>query len=86
MVAQAAKPKLGISGAQCRGARAMLEMNQSDLAAAAQISRQTIVEFERGARILRPASLAALQTAFESAGVTFTHGREPGVKLKRSTK
>lgn len=60
----------------------MLGISQSDLAAAAQISRQTIVEFERCARIPRPASLAALEAAFDASGIIFTHGREPGVKVK----
>ncbi len=61
----------------------MLGISQTDLAAAANVSRQTIVDFERGARMPYPNNLAAIRAALEAAGVEFTDGDEPGVKLKR---
>ena len=72
-----------MTAAQCRGARAMLGWSRERLAEAAMISVRTIVDFERDAREPRHATLDVLQRAFEAAGVEFTNGGEPGVKLKR---
>lgn len=58
-------------------------MNQSDLAAAASISRNVIVDFEKGRRVPTRNNLAAIQHALEAAGVTFTNGDAPGVRLKK---
>lgn len=62
----------------------MLGISQTDLAAAANVSRQTIVDFERGARMPYPNNLAAIRTALEAAGVEFTNGDQPGVKLRKA--
>ncbi len=72
-----------ISAAQCRGARAMLSLNQGELAERAQVARQTVVDFERGARTPYANNLLAIRTALEQAGVVFTNGDEPGVKLRK---
>lgn len=72
-----------ISPAQCRGARAMLSWSQSQLAEAAKVSRPTVVDFERGARNPYPNNLAAIRAALEAAGVEFTDGDAPGVRLRR---
>lgn len=73
-----------LSAAQCRGARAMLGISQTDLAEAASVSRQTIVDFERGARTPYTNNLAAIRKALEAAGVEFIpqNGGGPGVRLK----
>ena len=73
----------GITAAQCRGARAMLSLTQTELASRAQVARQTVVDFERGARTPYPNNLAAIRAALEAAGVVFTNGDEPGVKLRK---
>jgi DNA-binding XRE family transcriptional regulator len=65
---------------QCRGARGMLGMSQADLADIADLGKQTIVDFERGARIPHPKNLDAIQMALEAAGVEFLP--DNGVKLK----
>jgi DNA-binding XRE family transcriptional regulator len=73
-----------LTAAQCRGARAMLEWNQAQLAEAASVARQTVVDFERGARTPYPNNLAAIRTALEAAGVEFIaeNGGGAGVLLK----
>ncbi len=72
-----------ISATQCRGARAMVGLSQTQLAEAAAVSRQTLVDFERGARTPYPNNLAAIRSALESAGVEFIeqNGGGPGVRL-----
>lgn len=72
-----------ISSAQCRAARALLDMDQATLAEAATLSRSVLVDFENGHRIPNRNNLAAIQRALEAAGVVFTHGDEPGVRLKK---
>ncbi|NIA69645.1 helix-turn-helix transcriptional regulator [Pelagibius litoralis] len=74
-----------ITPTQCKAARALAEMKQVDLAEAAGISNQTIVDFERGARQPHRNNLAALQSALEVAGVVFIEADESGgvgVRLK----
>ena len=61
-----------ISPAQCRGARGMLGWSQAELAAAAQVSRPTIVDFERGVRVPHAGNLASIIAALEQAGIEFT--------------
>jgi transcriptional regulator with XRE-family HTH domain len=60
-------------------------MSREELAAAANVSARTIGDFESRARRPIPATLAAIQTALESAGVIFTpeNGDGPGVKLRK---
>jgi transcriptional regulator with XRE-family HTH domain len=71
-----------MTSAQCRGARAMLGWSREQLAGASKVALRTIVDFEREAREARHATLAAIQRALESAGVEFTNGGQPGVRMK----
>lgn len=68
--------------AQCRMARAGIGWGVRDLSAAAQVAMGTLVDFETGKRTPQPRTLAAIRSALEAAGVTFTNGVEPGVKLR----
>jgi transcriptional regulator with XRE-family HTH domain len=63
----------------------MLAWSQTALASAAQVSRATLVDFERGARLPHPNNLAAIRSALESAGVEFIeeNGAGPGVRLRK---
>ena len=74
-----------ITSEQSRAARGLLDWSQERLALEAQISRQTIVDFERGVRRPVERSLIALQQAFETARVEFIPpgrcGLGPGVRL-----
>ncbi len=73
-----------ISAAQCKGARAMLGWSQDDLAKAAKVAKQTLADFERGARSPYERTLADILRALESAGVEFIeeNGGGPGVRLR----
>lgn len=66
-----------ITPGQCRAARALLYWTQPDLAEATGITRETIANFERGARTPRAGNLAAIQTALEAAGITFLNDENP---------
>jgi predicted nucleotidyltransferase/DNA-binding XRE family transcriptional regulator len=55
----------------CRAGRALVNIDQGELARRAGIARPTIADFERGARRPRIATLRALRSALERAGVAF---------------
>ena len=73
-----------ISPEQCRAARAILNLTQTELAQAAGLGRSTVADHERADRTPSPASLAALRNAFETAGVAFIDRNDggPGVRLQ----
>ena len=65
-------------------ARAALQLGVRELAKAAACSPTTVADFEGGKRVPHPRTLAAIRTALEAAGVVFTNGDEPGVKLRKA--
>ena len=67
---------------QCRMARAALGLGVRELATAAKVSIDTVVRFERGDE-LKARTIEALQRTLEVAGVEFTNGDQPGVRLSR---
>ena len=68
---------------QCRMARAALGLGVRELAAAAKVSIDTIARFERGDE-LKERTIDAIQRALEAAGVEFTNGDQPGVRLTKA--
>ena len=68
---------------QCRMARAALGLGVRELAAAAKVSVDTVARFERGDE-LKERTIDALQRALEAAGVEFTNGDQPGVRLTKA--
>jgi transcriptional regulator with XRE-family HTH domain len=76
-----------ITPAQCRAARALLDWSQQQLADASKAGNATIRNFESGKSSPVNATMEVLQRAFEQAGVEFTNGGQPGVRMKaaRST-
>ena len=68
---------------QCRMARAALGLGVRELAAVAKVSTDTVARFERGDE-LKERTIDALQRALEAAGVEFTNGDQPGVRLARA--
>lgn len=74
-----------ISAVQVRMARVALGWGVRDLAAAAQISGDTLNRLERG-DVIRTRTLAAVRHALEAAGIVFIaeNGGGPGVRLRRS--
>jgi hypothetical protein len=69
---------------QCRMARAALNIGVRELAAAAVVSTNTITRLERG-ETLYPRTVAAVRAVLEAAGVEFTNGDAPGVRMNRKT-
>jgi len=60
----------------------MLNLTQAELAARAGISTTGLNNIERGVSDPKASTLSAIQRVLEEAGVEFTNGTEPGVKLK----
>lgn len=55
----------------CRTARAALGLNQRALAREANVSTQTLADFERGARTPHPNNIASIERVFEKNGIKF---------------
>ncbi|WEO75055.1 helix-turn-helix transcriptional regulator [Agrobacterium vitis] len=69
---------------QCRGARAMLGWSQAELAKAANVSRQTIADFERGAHMPISNNLTSIISAFQTVGIEFFNDEGVGIYFKKS--
>lgn len=71
--------------AQCRMARAALQLGVRELADAAMVSTNTITRFEKG-EDLKERTIIAIRAALEAAGVQFLSDGEtatgPGVALR----
>jgi len=74
-----------ITASQCRGARALVDMTQPQLAEAAGLGLSTIVDFERERRRISEEALNTIRSALERAGVEFIdeNGGGPGVRLRK---
>ena len=66
---EVAGPQPNLSIAQCRGARAMIGWSQDELAREANVARQTIADFERGARTPIANNLISIARALERGGI-----------------
>jgi transcriptional regulator with XRE-family HTH domain len=71
-----------MNAAQCRMARAALKLGVRDLAQMAKVSPATIVRFEASGAGVLERTVDAIQQALERAGVDFTDGDRPGVRLR----
>jgi len=73
-----------ITADQCRGARALLNMTQPQLASASALGLSTVVDFERSRRPVSSDAIRALRKALERAGIEFIdeNGGGPGVRLR----
>jgi DNA-binding transcriptional regulator YiaG len=71
--------------AQCRAARALLDMTQSQLAKAAELGLSTVVDFERERRLVSDEATKTMRSALERFGVEFIdeNGGGPGVRLRK---
>ena len=70
-----------ISGKQIAAARALLGISQNELAVAADVNANTIMRFETGQNVPRPATIRALRTELERRGIEFLNGGDPGVRF-----
>jgi transcriptional regulator with XRE-family HTH domain len=69
-----------INAKQCRMARAALQISVRELASMAKVATDTVSRLEAGKR-LKPRTVEAIQHALEKAGVEFTNGDKPGVRM-----
>ena len=76
-----------ITPAQCRAARALLEITQTELADTAKLGLSTVVDFEKKRREVSLLSIKAIRDALTNAGVEFMdeNGGGPGVRLRKRT-
>jgi transcriptional regulator with XRE-family HTH domain len=74
-----------ISAGQCRSARGLLEMTQSQLAQKAELGLSTVVDFEKQRRQVSEETVSTLRAALERAGIEFIdeNGGGAGVRLKK---
>ena len=70
-----------------RAARALLRWEQRSLADASSVSLPTIKRLESRPGILAAhgSTVTALKRALEGAGVEFTNGDQPGVRLRKTS-
>jgi transcriptional regulator with XRE-family HTH domain len=73
-----------VTSAQLRGARALLNWTVRDLADKAGVHRNTITRAETDATSHGHA-VSQVVVTLESAGVEFTNGDAPGVRLRRQS-
>ena len=71
-----------ITGAQVKAARALLNWSRVKSASKCEMPFIRILEFETGTRNPSGALADRLRRALESAGVEFTNGGQPGVRMK----
>ena len=74
-----------ITGEQIRAARKLLGWSRDRLAPRGGLPLNRLGAYELGRRILPLEEVEALKEALEEAGIEFTNGDEPGVKLRRSS-
>jgi transcriptional regulator with XRE-family HTH domain len=72
-----------VTSAQIRMARAALNWTVRDLAEATGLHRNTINNIEVGRYAGDPESLSVIETVLTRAGVEFTNGNRPGVRLRK---
>jgi transcriptional regulator with XRE-family HTH domain len=58
--------------AQCRAARALLNLTQSQLAEAASVGLSTVVDFEKERREVSDIAVDKIRLALERAGIEFS--------------
>jgi hypothetical protein len=78
------RPENEITGAQIRAARELLGWARDRLCPRAGLSATLLGKIEDGLRTPTNEQRLGIQGALEAAGVEFTNGDEPGVKLRRS--
>jgi transcriptional regulator with XRE-family HTH domain len=74
---------VNITGAQAKAARLLLGWSQPIMASHVHVTSTTISNFENRKLGLSAATVAEIRYVLEKAGIEFTNGGEPGVKLRR---
>ncbi|MFT8418319.1 MAG: helix-turn-helix transcriptional regulator [Acetobacter sp.] len=70
-----------IKSSQIRAARGLLNWTRDQLVTASGVPKSTLVRVETEATTPRQSTLCAIRAALEAAGVEFTDGDAPGVRL-----
>jgi len=60
-----------------------LDRTQPELAKAAGFGVSTVIDFERERRKVSNGAVVAMRKALEMAGVQFTNGKQPGVRMRK---
>jgi transcriptional regulator with XRE-family HTH domain len=71
-----------ITPAQCRAARALVDISQPQLAQLARVSESTVRNFESGRSAPLTNNLRAICEALETKGVEFINEGRPGVRVR----
>jgi ribosome-binding protein aMBF1 (putative translation factor) len=72
---------------QIKAARALLEWSQEDLAERSGLSAITVKRLEGQGKIaVSDEARIKMETTLEAAGIEFTNGRKPGVRLNKRGK
>jgi transcriptional regulator with XRE-family HTH domain len=71
-----------VTSAQLRAARGLVNWSVRELSAQSGIHRNTITNFETRSSGGNAQTLQKLRAALEAAGVEFTNGGQPGVRLR----
>jgi ribosome-binding protein aMBF1 (putative translation factor) len=72
-----------LTAAQCRAARGLIGWSQQQLATASKVAKPTIANFEVGKSTPYERTAKDLVAALEAAGVEFTNGGQPGVRMRK---
>jgi transcriptional regulator with XRE-family HTH domain len=75
-----------VTSAQVRMARAALNWTVRDLAEATGLHRNTINNLEVGRYAGDPETLAIIEKVLTRAGIEFTNGDQPGVRLRKASR
>jgi hypothetical protein len=85
MGTDASDPALGVivTPVQCREGRTLIRLSQAEFARVAGVPRGALSDFEFSSLKPKPFHLAAIRAALEVAGVEFTNGEGPGVRMRK---
>ncbi|GAB5431050.1 MAG: helix-turn-helix transcriptional regulator [Epibacterium sp.] len=72
--------------AQCRAARALIGLTQTELAQRAEIGLSTIVDFEKERRKVSSATIESLRNSLQEIGIVFLCGEIVGVGVEKGSK
>ena len=81
----AMKTDFVVTSEQVRAARALIRWEQRDLAETSKVSLPSIKRLETtpGPLAAQARTIEALRSALEAAGVEFTNGDQPGVRMRK---
>jgi transcriptional regulator with XRE-family HTH domain len=73
---------LAMTPPKIRAARGLLNWTVQELAEKAGLDRNTVAQIESGRYASDAETMAAIRRVLEAAGIEFTNGRWPGVRLR----